>query len=72
MAQQDIGLQISEAALDLVGETGFDPVYGARPLKRSIQSLIENELAQQLLSGKFVAGDQITVDVVDGELVFSD
>ena len=72
LAQQDIGLQISEAALDLVGETGFDPVYGARPLKRSIQSLIENELAQQLLSGKFVAGDQITVDVVDGELVFND
>ena len=71
LAQQDIQLDITEAALDLVGAAGFDPVYGARPLKRSIQSLIENELAQKLLASKFVAGDRILVDVIDDELVFS-
>jgi len=71
LGQQDISLQVTEAALDLVGEAGFDPVYGARPLKRSIQSLIENELAQQLLAGKFVAGDQIQIDVRNDALVFS-
>jgi len=71
LAQQDIQLDVTEAALDLVGEAGFDPVYGARPLKRSIQSLIENELAQQLLASKFVAGDRVLVDVAEGELVFS-
>ena len=70
LSQQDIQLQVSESALDLVGEAGFDPVYGARPLKRSIQALIENELAQQLLASKYVAGDKVVIDALDGELVF--
>jgi len=70
LAQQDIQLKVTEGALDLVGEAGFDPVYGARPLKRSIQSLIENELAQKLLASEFVAGDRVLVDVEDDNLVF--
>jgi ATP-dependent Clp protease ATP-binding subunit ClpB len=49
--------------LDLLGEAGFDPVYGARPMKRAIQQQLENPLAQAILSGRFVAGDTIKVDV---------
>jgi len=70
LAQQDIVLKVSDAALDLVGEAGFDPIYGARPLKRSIQSLIENELAQKLLAGEFVAGERVFIDENDGTLTF--
>ncbi|HLF31818.1 MAG TPA: ATP-dependent chaperone ClpB [Xanthomonadales bacterium] len=57
------GLEISDTALDRVGEAGFDPVYGARPLKRTIQQEIENPLAQKILSGSFQSGDIIAVDV---------
>jgi len=57
------GLEISDTALDRVGEAGFDPVYGARPLKRTIQQEIENPLAQKILSGSFQSGDMIAVDV---------
>jgi ATP-dependent Clp protease ATP-binding subunit ClpB len=60
------GLDVSEAALSLLGESGFDPVYGARPLKRAIQQQIENPLAQKILAGEFDQGDTIKVDV-DGE-----
>ena len=70
LAQQNVKLDISDAALDLVGQAGFDPVYGARPLKRSIQTLIENPLAQRLLSGDFGPGDVIHISVKDDELVF--
>ena len=56
--------------LDLLGEAGFDPVYGARPLKRAIQHQIENPLAQQILAGDFAAGDTIEVDVEKGRFVF--
>ena len=62
-------LNISEEALKLLGETGFDPVYGARPLKRAIQQEIENPLAQQILSGQLVPGKTILMDVRDGEIV---
>jgi ATP-dependent Clp protease ATP-binding subunit ClpB len=65
------GLAVSDAALDLLGEAGFDPVYGARPLKRAIQHQIENPLAQQILAGDFAAGDTIEVDVEKGRFVFS-
>jgi len=71
LAQQDISLDISDQALDLVGEAGFDPVYGARPLKRSIQNLLENPLAQKILSGEFTAGDHVTVNINNGELAFA-
>jgi len=63
-------LDVADDALDLVGEAGFDPVYGARPLKRSIQDLIENPLAQSLLGGQFVSGDVVVVNVTDGLLNF--
>lgn len=61
-------LHISEAALQLVGKNGYDPVYGARPLKRTIQQQIENPLAQQILSGKLIPGKTIEIDVKDGVL----
>jgi ATP-dependent Clp protease ATP-binding subunit ClpB len=68
--EQDIEMVISDKALDKLGEAGFDPVYGARPLKRAIQQNIENPLAQQLLLGEYVAGDVIEVNVKDDKLVF--
>lgn len=71
LQERDLGFEISEAALDLLGEAGFDPVYGARPLKRAIQRQLENPLANQILSGQFVAGDVIKVDVVDDSLSFN-
>jgi ATP-dependent Clp protease ATP-binding subunit ClpB len=64
------GLVVSDAALDRLGEAGFDPVYGARPLKRAIQNEIENPLAQKILSGGYASGDTIQVDVTDGRFVF--
>jgi ATP-dependent Clp protease ATP-binding subunit ClpB len=71
LRERDIGLQISDAALDLLGEAGFDPVYGARPLKRAIQSQLENPLAQEILAGRFAPGDVVQVDAADERLVFS-
>jgi len=62
LQDREIGLEITEDALDLLGEAGFDPVYGARPLKRAIQQQLENPLAQEILAGKFAAGDVIKVD----------
>ena len=59
---QDIDLVFTPAALDKLGETGFDPVFGARPLKRTIQQEVENSLAQRLLAGEFLAGESIAVD----------
>ncbi len=70
LAARDLGIQITDAALDLLAEAGFDPVYGARPLKRAIQQQVENSLAQQILGGKFMPGDTIMVDVEDGALTF--
>ncbi|MDJ0657305.1 MAG: ATP-dependent chaperone ClpB [Xanthomonadales bacterium] len=71
MAEAGLTLEISDAALDLLGEAGFDPVYGARPLKRAIQQQLENPLAQSILGGDFAAGDVVAVDVADGQLNFS-
>ncbi|MGD2129888.1 MAG: ATP-dependent chaperone ClpB [Lysobacterales bacterium] len=65
------GLMVSDAALDLLGEAGFDPVYGARPLKRAIQHQIENPLAQKILGGEFTSGDTIEVDVRDNRFTFA-
>ncbi|AGA34124.1 ClpB protein [Thioalkalivibrio nitratireducens DSM 14787] len=70
LAERDIAFEVSEAALDRLGEAGFDPVYGARPLKRAIQHQVENPLAQALLSGRFSPGDTVHVDVGEGGLVF--
>jgi ATP-dependent Clp protease ATP-binding subunit ClpB len=64
-------LEVSDEALSLLGDAGFDPVYGARPLKRAIQNEIENPLAQKILSGVYASGDEIAVDVEDGRFVFT-
>ncbi len=71
LQEHGLDLKTSTAALDKLGQAGFDPVYGARPLKRSIQQLLETPLAEQILAGKFTPGETIVVDVQDGELVFS-
>jgi ATP-dependent Clp protease ATP-binding subunit ClpB len=68
--EQKMELDLSEKAADLLAEAGFDPLYGARPLKRAIQNLLQNPLSRDLLGGAFVEGDTIRVDVVNGELVF--
>ncbi|MGC6389763.1 ATP-dependent chaperone ClpB [Ewingella sp. S1.OA.A_B6] len=60
---------LTDAALELLGNSGFDPVYGARPLKRAIQQEIENPLAQQILSGKLIPGVPITIDVENGHII---
>ncbi len=62
LADKDFKLEISEAALKYLAEAGFDPVYGARPLKRAIQQHIENPLARDILEGKFTAGQTIIID----------
>jgi ATP-dependent Clp protease ATP-binding subunit ClpB len=64
-------MEISDAALDLLAEAGFDPVYGARPLKRAIQQQIENPLAQSILAGDFAAGSTVRIDVEDGQFSFN-
>jgi ATP-dependent Clp protease ATP-binding subunit ClpB len=63
-------LVLEDAARDLLGEAGFDPVYGARPLKRAIQQQIENPLAERILKGEFQPGERIRVGVRDGQLTF--
>ncbi|ROO28111.1 ATP-dependent chaperone ClpB [Salinisphaera japonica] len=65
LAERDLVLAVTDAALDKLAEAGFDPVYGARPLKRSIQTLVENPLAKRILSGEFVAGDTVEIDIAD-------
>jgi len=70
LKDREMGLDISEAALDKLGEAGFDPVYGARPLKRAIQQQLENSLAQDILAGKFLPGDVIEIDVDGDQITF--
>jgi len=69
--RMDMGLNVSEAALQKVAEAGYDPVYGARPLKRAVQQGIENPLSKLILEGRFGPKDTIRVDVRDGELAFA-
>ena len=71
LAKMDITLQVSEAALGEIASAGFDAVYGARPLKRAIQSEIENPLARDILAGNFVAKDSVVVDYKTGKMIFS-
>ena len=70
LVQQELGLNISEEALSLISQAGFDPIFGARPLKRAIQQEIENPLAQKILAGNFAKGSAINVTVNDGKLLF--
>ncbi|MDX1655950.1 MAG: molecular chaperone, partial [Candidatus Competibacteraceae bacterium] len=71
LADRELGLEISTAALDRLGEAGFDPVYGARPLKRAIQQQLENPLAQRILAGEFEPGDTVVVELAGDGLTFS-
>jgi ATP-dependent Clp protease ATP-binding subunit ClpB len=71
LADRDMDLQLDDAARDRLGEIGFDPVYGARPLKRAIQQQVENPLAQRILRGEFGPGDRVLVSVTDGQLTFT-
>ncbi len=70
LAERGLSLELSDAAKEAIAEAGWDPAYGARPLKRAIQRLVENPLALRLLEGDFGEGDTIRVDAEDGELVF--
>ncbi|MGM0475796.1 MAG: ATP-dependent chaperone ClpB [Pseudomonadota bacterium] len=71
LRDRHMDITVTDAALDRIGEAGFDPVYGARPLRRAIQNTVENPLAQRLLAGDFVPGDVIRVDVdSDGAFTF--
>ena len=65
LKDQDMAISFSDAAMDSLGELGFDPVYGARPLKREIQQAIENPVAMSILAGEFEPGDRIAVDLDD-------
>ncbi|MEN1971414.1 ATP-dependent chaperone ClpB [Luteimonas sp. MJ204] len=71
LGERGIRLEVSDAAFELLGAAGFDPVYGARPLKRAIQQQLENPLAQKILAGEFGQGDTVRVDAEGGKLAFS-
>ena len=72
MEQQNIGLDVTEAALDDIGKVGFDPLFGARPLRRAVQDYLENQIAVDILKGKYAPGDTVFVDYVDGKFIFED
>lgn len=71
LAERGLKLDLDDPALELLGNVGFDPVYGARPLKRAIQSQVENPLAQQILSGQYASGDTVRVRTEGGHLAFT-
>jgi len=70
LAERGLKLVLSDDALNLLGNVGFDPVYGARPLKRAIQQQLENPLASKILAGEFTSGDTVHVEAQGGQLVF--
>ena len=70
LKDQEIELEITDEAKELLATRGFNPVYGARPLKRVIRQMVENPLSKELLSGKFMRGDKLVIDVQDDEIVF--
>jgi ATP-dependent Clp protease ATP-binding subunit ClpB len=70
LARMDYGFEISEAAVGELAKAGFDPVYGARPLKRAIKSEVENPLAKAILEGRFAPKDVIRVDYRSGRMAF--
>jgi ATP-dependent Clp protease ATP-binding subunit ClpB len=70
LAERDMQLELTAAVVEKLADAGYDPVYGARPLKRAIQQQVENPLAQEILQGRFAPGDSIEADVEDGALVF--
>jgi ATP-dependent Clp protease ATP-binding subunit ClpB len=70
LAERGLALELTDAAKEAVTEAGWDPTYGARPLKRALQRLVENPLALRLLEGDFAEGDTVRVDSREGELAF--
>ena len=71
LAERELQLELTDAAMQQLAQVGFDPIYGARPLKRAIQQTIENPLAQKILAGDFQAGQTIQVDFQQGRWDFS-
>jgi ATP-dependent Clp protease ATP-binding subunit ClpB len=70
LAAMEMALEVSDAALAVLADAGFDPLYGARPLKRAIQAEIENPLAKRILEGEFGPKDRVKVDARGGKIVF--
>ena len=71
LSDMNLSIEFTDVAIDKLGEAGFDPVYGARPLKRALQQMIENPLAQKILQGDYESGDSILVDVKDADFTFN-
>ena len=71
LVDRDISLALDEAAKDWLGDAGYDPVYGARPLKRVIQRSLQNPLAELILKGDVSEGDVVNVSAADGKLVIN-
>jgi ATP-dependent Clp protease ATP-binding subunit ClpB len=71
LAQRKMTLEITERAKALIADKGYDPVYGARPLKRTIQRLIQDPLAVKILEGEFKEGDSVKIDAQHDELIFT-
>jgi ATP-dependent Clp protease ATP-binding subunit ClpC len=71
LADKSIKLEVSDAAKDFLGEKGYDEVFGARPLRRTIQNLVEDKLAEDVLRGKYAIGDTIMIDMADGQLAMT-
>ena len=69
LQEKSITLKVTDAARDLLGKKGYDPVFGARPLRRTIQNLVEDPLSEALLRGEFVPGDTVDVDCVEEKIV---
>ena len=72
LAARELTIEFSDAAMDMIADAGYDPVYGARPLKRAIQQLVENPLAQEILASRFAPGETISVDASEDGLVFTE
>ena len=70
LAERDLRLEITDGAKDFLANVGYDPTYGARPLKRAIQRYLANGLAEDILAGRFTDGDTIRVEAGDGKLLF--
>jgi ATP-dependent Clp protease ATP-binding subunit ClpC len=71
LADKNIKLEVSDPVKDYLGEKGYDEVFGARPLRRTIQNLVEDKLAEEVLRGKYVMGDTVVLDMVDGQISMS-
>jgi ATP-dependent Clp protease ATP-binding subunit ClpB len=71
LAESEVSLQIDKSVLDVLGDAGFDPLFGARPLKRVIQQRIENPLAQKILRGDYPAGSKVSIELVNDEIQFN-